>query len=445
MINNVTYKEYSDYVSEATAYGNTFLSQTLGEIQKGAIAESQRLGVTADSLARDYQRFSDTAAGLAERAANAGNPRQAQFWNSHASAYGNAAAERAGMTAEAYVAKAAQDAKAAASNLGVKGGALVDAAFMGAAALEGFSTGDFSSLGKTSTGVLYSTVFSSYLAGFVVSLGMPALLSGIALGGIAVAAGYLGQWVWNSLYNNAKGWQPPRDPIILDLDGNGLQTVGLTSNIYFDHNGDGILSKTGWVGEGDALLVWDRNANGLIDNGAELFGDFTPLPDGTLAPNGFAALSALDLNGDGILDASDPAFAELKLWIDSDQNGVTGEGELMSLADAGIASLNLGSTLKNQKQSNGNTLAREGSFTRTDGTESAMGEFHLAIDTFDTQFAEQIEVPEELRGLPMMNGSGNVRDLQQAATQSSSLQSLLGQFENSTDRFEQQRNWSLCA
>ncbi|MDM7857703.1 DUF6973 domain-containing protein [Thiopseudomonas acetoxidans] len=217
------------------------------------------------------------------------------------------------------------------------------------------------------------------------------------------------------LWEQAKNWVMPRDPIILDLDGNGLQTVGLTSNIYFDHNGDGILSKTGWVGEGDALLVWDRNANGLIDNGAELFGDFTPMPDGSLAPNGFAALAALDANGDGILDASDPAFAELKLWVDSDQNGTTGEGELISLADAGIASLNLGNSLKNQKQSNGNTLAREGSFTRTDGTESAMGEFHLAIDTFDTQFAESIEVPESLRGLPMMNGSGNVRDLQQAA------------------------------
>lgn len=56
-----------------------------------------------------------------------------------------------------------------------------------------------------------------------------------------------------------------------------------------------------------------------------------------------------------------------------------------------------------------------GGTTRANGTESAMGEFHLAIDTFDTQFAEQIEVPESLRGLPMMNGSGNVRDLQQAA------------------------------
>ncbi|MDZ4316739.1 MAG: hypothetical protein U0989_18470, partial [Azonexus sp.] len=94
-------------------------------------------------------------------------------------------------------------------------------------------------------------------------------------------------------FNRAKTWTWPRDPIILDLDGDGLETVGLASNIHFDHDGDGVLTKTGWVGKDDALLVWDRNANGSIDTGAELFGDFTMLPNGTLAPNGFAALAAL--------------------------------------------------------------------------------------------------------------------------------------------------------
>ena len=106
------------------------------------------------------------------------------------------------------------------------------------------------------------------------------------------------QKYFNDLFNRAKNWVWPRDPIILDLDGDGLETVGLASNVYFDHDGDGVLTKTGWVGKDDALLVWDRNANGRIDTGAELFGDFTPLPNGTLAPNGFAALAALDSNGD---------------------------------------------------------------------------------------------------------------------------------------------------
>ena len=245
-----------------------------------------------------------------------------------------------------------------------------------------------------------------------------------------------GKW-FNDAFGLSKCWQPPRDPLILDLDGNGLETVGLAANIHFDHDGDGVLTKTGWVGKDDALLVWDRNGNGSIDTGAELFGDFTPLPNGTLAPNGFAALAALDSNGDGILDASDPAFAELKLWRDADQNGVTGAGELISLADAGIVSLNLAHTLKNQTLANGNQLAREGSFTRADGSTSAMGEFNLATDTFNTKFAEQIEVPEALKTMPNMQGAGNVRELRQAATQSDGVASLLAQFQNATTRAEQ--------
>ena len=239
------------------------------------------------------------------------------------------------------------------------------------------------------------------------------------------------------IFNRAKNWVWPRDPIILDLDGDGLETVGLASNVYFDHDGDGVLTKTGWAGANDALLVWDRNGNGTIDTGAELFGDFTVLPNGTLAPNGFAALAALDANGDGVIDATDPAFAELKLWRDISQDGVSQGGELVSLADAGIVSLNLANTLKNQNLANGNQLTREGSFTRADGSTSAMGEFRLATDTFNTRFAEPVEVPEALKTLPTMGGAGNVRELQQAAAQSSSLASVLAQFQNAGTRAEQ--------
>ena len=245
-----------------------------------------------------------------------------------------------------------------------------------------------------------------------------------------------GKW-FNDAFGLSKRWQPPRDPLILDLDGNGLETVGLAANIHFDHDGDGVLTLTGWAGKDDALLVWDRNGNGAIDTGAELFGDFTPMPNGTLAPNGFAALAALDSNGDGVIDASDPAFHELKLWRDTSQDGKTDSGELSSLADAGIVSLNLANTLKNQNLANGNQLTREGSFTRTDGTTSAMGEFNLATDTFNTKFAEQIEVPEALKTLPNMQGAGNVRELRQAATQSDGVASLLAQFQNAATRAEQ--------
>ena len=64
------------------------------------------------------------------------------------------------------------------------------------------------------------------------------------------------QWLnltLRDLFNRAKTWTWPRDPIILDLDGDGLETVGLASNVYFDHDGDGVLTKTGWAGSASAL------------------------------------------------------------------------------------------------------------------------------------------------------------------------------------------------
>ncbi len=275
----------------------------------------------------------------------------------------------------------------------------------------------------------------------------------VSLAGTIIVAMGLGSI--STFFLSAKTWIQPRDPILLDLDGNGLETTGLkdvpatpaTPKTYFDYDADGVLTRTGWAGKHDGLLVWDRNANGTIDNGAELFGDFTQLANGTLAPNGFAALAALDSNGDGRLDATDPAFAELKVWRDAPKevplgdatpDGQTGSGELVSLADLNIISLNLTPTLKNQRLPNGNTLSRESSYTRADGSSSAMNEYRLAIDTADTRYAETIEVPEALKSLPNLGGAGKVRELQQAAAQSTALADLLTQFQHTPTRAEQQ-------
>ena len=241
----------------------------------------------------------------------------------------------------------------------------------------------------------------------------------------------------NEKYSSAKGWVVPRDPLTLDLDGDGIETVGLTSGIHFDHDGDGVLTNTGWVGKDDAFLVRDLNGNGSIDTGAELFGDFTALPAGKLAGNGFTALASLDSNADGLIDANDAAFAELKLWQDRNQDGVSQADELLSLAGAGITSLNLANTLKNQNLGNGNSLAREGDYTHADGSTGAMGEVNVAINTLDTRFSQAIAVSDALKSLPNMQGAGNVRELQQAAVQSSALQNVLGQFAAAGTRAEQ--------
>ncbi|MBK7897915.1 MAG: hypothetical protein IPJ99_00310 [Betaproteobacteria bacterium] len=81
----------------------------------------------------------------------------------------------------------------------------------------------------------------------------------------------------NDLWTRARSWIR-RDPLALDLDGDGIETVGATGAnvVLFDHDGDGLKTGTGWVKADDGLLVLDRNANGTIDTGAELFGVDTP-------------------------------------------------------------------------------------------------------------------------------------------------------------------------
>ena len=95
----------------------------------------------------------------------------------------------------------------------------------------------------------------------------------------------------NSLWEQARNWIARRDPLVLDLDGDGIETVGVnaTTHVLFDHNNDGVKTGTGWVKGDDGLLVLDRNGNGVIDNGSELFGDAT-MVNGVKATDGFSAL-----------------------------------------------------------------------------------------------------------------------------------------------------------
>ena len=115
------------------------------------------------------------------------------------------------------------------------------------------------------------------------------------------------------------------DPLALDLDGNGIRTVAAYqfSGSLFDHDGDGIRTASGWVGKEDGLLVYDRNGDGIINNGSELFGDATRLKNGGTAAHGFAALADLDDNGDGKIDAADQAFPSLRVWRDLNQDGIS--------------------------------------------------------------------------------------------------------------------------
>jgi hypothetical protein len=185
----------------------------------------------------------------------------------------------------------------------------------------------------------------------------------------------------NSLWHAFKNWVAPRrDPLVLDLDGDGIETLGVnaTTHVVFDYDGDGVKTGTGWIKGDDGFVVLDRNGNGTIDNGGELFGDQT-LVNGVKAADGFAALSAEDTNKNGKFDAGDTNFTKVRIWQDTNADGISQAGELHTLNELGVTSINLTSTTSNTVSKEVNCVAREtalgcgnvqiaaGTYTKTNG------------------------------------------------------------------------------
>ncbi len=220
------------------------------------------------------------------------------------------------------------------------------------------------------------------------------------------------------------------DPLVLDLDGDGIETRSATAGASFDHDRSGFAEQSGWAGADDGLLVWDRNGDGRINDGSELFGDQTRLQDGTRATDGFAALGEWDANADGRVDANDPAWANLRVWRDADGDGVSSSAEIAGLADAGITALDTGFTATNVIDAQGNTQLALGSFTRADGSTGQMGDYLLQTDSMLSLAVEYLDVPPDVALLPDVQGFGNVYDLHQAMVRDTSggLQALVEGF-----------------
>ena len=227
-------------------------------------------------------------------------------------------------------------------------------------------------------------------------------------------------------------------PIILDLDGDGVETTGVKAGAYFDHAGDGFAEQTGWVGADDGLLVYDRNGNGTIDSGAELFGNNTMLANGSKAANGFEALKELDSNHDGKIDAQDAAFASLRVWKDADGDGYTSDGELLTLAEAGVQSINTGYSNSTLVDVNGNAHKQTGSYTTINGQTNSATDVWFKTDAMHTIANEWLDVPDDIAALPDLKGYGQVYDLHQAMVRDTSgqLKDLVSQFANATTAAE---------
>jgi hypothetical protein len=177
--------------------------------------------------------------------------------------------------------------------------------------------------------------------------------------------------------------KPPRDncPVVLDFGRNGWEFTSAEDGVSFDIDADGHPDSISWTaaGSADGFLVWDRNGNGKVDDGRELFGDATPQPN-SKQRNGFAALATFDQarlggNGDGIISSLDAIFPALQIWVDTDHNGKSSPRELSSLAARGVVSIDLDAKESRRKDRYGNELRYRTRVQREDGNSDAVDVF----------------------------------------------------------------------
>lgn len=250
---------------------------------------------------------------------------------------------------------------------------------------------------------------------------------------------------WDDIASGThQGWQSAmsftvtaRDPLAIDLDYDGIETVAINPQtpILFDHDGDGAKTATGWLKGDDGWLVRDLDGDGKITSGKELLGidtDITVAGVTRKATTGFEALRALDTHQDGdgknLFDSRDAAFSQLRIWQDKNQNGVTDAGELSTISALGIVSIELQETPTNTTLPGGNSITGTAKVTRKVGTSTnttqvdidsvlvssdAAANLNLAENPFYTDLPD-LPVNDTAQVLPNMQGSGFVYSLREA-------------------------------
>ncbi len=233
---------------------------------------------------------------------------------------------------------------------------------------------------------------------------------------------------------------PPRDPLALDLNDDGIvKTLSMSRGVHFDLDNSGFAERTSWVAPEDGLLVLDRNNNNFIDGGAELFGTETLLSNGKYAKNGFEALAEFDVNQDGAVDANDTVYSSLRVWRDSNSNGVVDSGELKTLSELDIKSIATAYINIDSLDANNVDHREAGTFTYNNATQSITNtlwfESDRRISVPVTELQGNAPISDVIKRLPNAIGFGNTYSLHQAMAIDAS-----GELQKKVQRFSVELN-----
>ena len=249
-----------------------------------------------------------------------------------------------------------------------------------------------------------------------------------------LATGY--QWQGTPWASNFVQQLPP---IVFDLDGSGIRSTEITAS--FDIDGDGTKDQTGWISGGQGFLALDRDGDGLITHGAEI----SFIQDLPGARTDLEGLSAFDSNSDGIFDAQDERFGEFLVWQDANENGESEAGELLSLQEAGIASITLTGTPEQQSDEGNINIVATSTFTRTDGSTGAVGDVALRWDRGVNSVTDSGFAPGTVFAIDA-DGNGIVDPATETMTLAAALDSFDSdgdsQLTTSDDRYFDLRIWA---
>lgn len=230
-------------------------------------------------------------------------------------------------------------------------------------------------------------------------------------------------------YETAGKTLPPVDPLAIDLTGNGIELLSLDDGVYFDLDNNGFDEKTVWISSDDGFIACDRDGNGTIDNGGELFGDQVILENGKKSNTGFEALSEFDSNNDNKIDSKDQKFDQLLVWVDSNSNGKSEKKELKTLAEHNIESISLDYTQINYvDEVTGTNIANKSVVTinnNGDFVDRDICEFWFESNSTETKYKDKITC-------------GNVKDIDSLTYENIELMTLINKFELSDSVIEKQ-------